>query len=604
MVAETERPPIDTNQLVWDTAWRGRGWARTYVNGCLTGKCKVNSRVLRQLTDIDAEAEQGTEQPPAELDLSRAYIGRCGLGPLLPVIRLWGSLAALLLRGNGLDSHAAARLVDACMQHPSVTTIELADNPLYASAGAVLLRLARGNRRVVYIGLEETQVPAAARRKIEAQLQHNDAPRRQAAAAAAASEEAEKKEFVKLPRNPVALFDDWDPATRDMLQRCHADGTLRKAFTRVVGAYGRIAVLWAMEWGSCSVACDIIRRLEMRVFAQRSLNVELDDWWENYAAEIAAQNPPVLRSQIVALRRMVARGRLGPRPKQPRHPTADLESAALYRHIREVVQMLSCGQGAVSQLAAAALGRVEQWLRDDLAGRRELPLLCERARYCLMEQGPGMAGHCRRWAMLGGIPNISSPREAPEDAEAATAALLFEDVVDCFHCCQDDYRTSGEGALPVGQRLDPLAARREVFALMRSKLPPAVVDYLLWLQGMALLPNAQVACPAPPNPLAKELPYPPAANDMLALLYSWGHSCCIRVPPGRQLRGLAELAAWLRLQPRDSLEAYAQGQRPAPPAGGVELYWQERLPLLCLAKRVDPFRPHLSFLVTSQADLS
>eukprot|EP01065_Artemidia_motanka_P022448 TRINITY_DN26649_c0_g1_i1.p1 TRINITY_DN26649_c0_g1~~TRINITY_DN26649_c0_g1_i1.p1 ORF type:complete len:591 (+),score=207.84 TRINITY_DN26649_c0_g1_i1:45-1817(+) len=559
--SEGGRPVPDTDQLVWDAEVCGRGWARLYVNSCLTRRCRVNSLVLDQLKEHDrAAANDAGWRPPPTLDLTRAYVGRAGVEAILPVVCVWESLVHLSLAGCGLDSRAASRVVATCLRLPKLSSVDLSCNPLYASGGAAVLRLLRVNRGVTAVDLSGTQVPEAAVKRIHALLLRN--------------KEALPPSPEALPSRPqtaspvpaqvscVDLVGGWEAGTEAILRHVDAAPSLRRALERWVGSFGRVAVFWVMEWGGRK-ACEWLRRLAPPVLSPTALLSTIAEWRSTFAAELAAQRPPILSMQLDSLQKLLVDGRNGPRPKRWRYPTADAEIASLLCHCRRSFQLIAAHSDRICTLVDRITDRVEAWVSADFRTARRLPFLCDQARYALCEHGRPMAAHVEEWQRLG----------LGDDAGGCgREAMAFGDVVGLVRSCQDGYAAA---AAATPHRLPGeyagLEKRREIMKLMDSTLPDVVLDWLLSDALFSTLPRAQMIQEPPAcvmAPLSRCSP-----DDVLSRLCDWGQGCAEAPRPGRVREGIAAVACWLRLQPVSALESYARGERPALPPCDDVLEW-------------------------------
>eukprot|EP01012_Entosiphon_sulcatum_P041081 TRINITY_DN54861_c0_g1_i1.p1 TRINITY_DN54861_c0_g1~~TRINITY_DN54861_c0_g1_i1.p1 ORF type:complete len:150 (+),score=37.02 TRINITY_DN54861_c0_g1_i1:48-497(+) len=116
-----------------------------YTAACARHKCKPNSGLL---TLLDA-ADQTT------LNYANNYCGsENGFTCLLEVIKANPQLQTIDLSGNFLSSENVRALVDVLIPHPSIRRVKLNNNRLYIDAGKDLIRLARQNRRIVEVEVD------------------------------------------------------------------------------------------------------------------------------------------------------------------------------------------------------------------------------------------------------------------------------------------------------------------------------------------------------------------------------------------------------------------------------------------------------------------
>ncbi|CBZ28881.1 putative calpain-like cysteine peptidase [Leishmania mexicana MHOM/GT/2001/U1103] len=139
-----------------------------YKKRCSELGCACNSAVVRLLSDVPGEVTGLTS-----LDLSRNFLGRKGIIPLLDVIESAVQLRSLDLRDQQLSDDTVAVICARLRQHPSLLKLNLSNNPITLASSSALLELANQNSVVQYIFLDNTLVRPSMVTAIEVQLEKN-----------------------------------------------------------------------------------------------------------------------------------------------------------------------------------------------------------------------------------------------------------------------------------------------------------------------------------------------------------------------------------------------------------------------------------------------
>uniref|UniRef100_A0A7S1NEG3 Uncharacterized protein n=1 Tax=Eutreptiella gymnastica TaxID=73025 RepID=A0A7S1NEG3_9EUGL len=124
----------------------GLGLKDTYLAACERCQCKPNSALLVTFDSRDQTT----------WNLKNNYIGaENAFKILLELIQANEVLRELDLSGNFLSTENVRSLVDVLVPHPTINVVRLNNNRLYIDSGKDLLRLARRNKRVVVIDIED-----------------------------------------------------------------------------------------------------------------------------------------------------------------------------------------------------------------------------------------------------------------------------------------------------------------------------------------------------------------------------------------------------------------------------------------------------------------
>ncbi|GET90805.1 calpain-like cysteine peptidase, putative [Leishmania tarentolae] len=141
-----------------------------YRKRCDELGCACNSAVIQLLSDVPGEVTSLTS-----LDLSRNFLGRKGVIPLLDVIESAAQLRSLDLRDQQLGNDTVEVICARLRRHPSLLTLNLSNNPITLAISSALLELASQNTVLQNIYLENTLVRPSMVTAIEVQLGKNRA---------------------------------------------------------------------------------------------------------------------------------------------------------------------------------------------------------------------------------------------------------------------------------------------------------------------------------------------------------------------------------------------------------------------------------------------
>lgn len=154
--------------------YAGLSLREIYINRCNDQGIKSNSALVKILPLIPDDYHS-----LRTLDISKNFLGPRGIIPLLQVIECCTALKTLDFRSQQLDKNAVEVLCGVLRTHPSVISINLSDNPLTISCGALLLDLCKENSLIESIGLSNTRIRGAMLGLIETEaLKNRDARRK------------------------------------------------------------------------------------------------------------------------------------------------------------------------------------------------------------------------------------------------------------------------------------------------------------------------------------------------------------------------------------------------------------------------------------------
>eukprot|EP01012_Entosiphon_sulcatum_P008648 TRINITY_DN14747_c0_g1_i1.p1 TRINITY_DN14747_c0_g1~~TRINITY_DN14747_c0_g1_i1.p1 ORF type:complete len:472 (-),score=106.16 TRINITY_DN14747_c0_g1_i1:242-1657(-) len=136
-----------------------------YITRCKELQIKPNSAMVKQLdqtTDLEV------------LDLTNNYVGPKGLQAALQAIT-GSNVTTLRLADNQIDNDGLQIVLDVVKTHPSITSLDLSNNPLSQLAGRQLLTLLQEDHNIIELKLENTFIKDMMLKKIEAQVERNRA---------------------------------------------------------------------------------------------------------------------------------------------------------------------------------------------------------------------------------------------------------------------------------------------------------------------------------------------------------------------------------------------------------------------------------------------
>eukprot|EP00759_Apiculatamorpha_spiralis_P000960 PhF_6_TR10380/c0_g1_i3/m.16181 len=120
-----------------------------YSYYCRRSDCKPNTKFLQLLS---------SSGPIEVFDFSDNYVGPKGLEPVIETARINVHLKTLNLSYNWLDRDCISKVVTMAVRHPSLTSLDISNNPLHASSSQPLLYLARSNLNIISINVAGTEL--------------------------------------------------------------------------------------------------------------------------------------------------------------------------------------------------------------------------------------------------------------------------------------------------------------------------------------------------------------------------------------------------------------------------------------------------------------
>eukprot|EP00755_Sulcionema_specki_P010773 Sspe_Gene.47333::Locus_24059_Transcript_1_1_Confidence_1.000_Length_704::g.47333::m.47333 len=111
------------------------------------------------------------DSPPREFAVG--YVGKKGVPPVMRVVDVWSGLEVLSLRDSGVESGGMEVVLEVARRHPSLTSLDLGGNRLYATSGRLLARLLQSNPRITHLTFDEHHLPSRAVAKLRALLSAN-----------------------------------------------------------------------------------------------------------------------------------------------------------------------------------------------------------------------------------------------------------------------------------------------------------------------------------------------------------------------------------------------------------------------------------------------
>jgi hypothetical protein len=139
-----------------------------YAKACAAAGCRQNKTLTRSF------AGMRTPDEITSLDLSINVVGKNGAMAVLHMLPQLRRLQRLLLVDNSIENEHVQVLAEAAANHPSLTEIDLSNNPISHAAGKQLLQLAKVNPRIRAIRLGGSLINPGLIRMIETKCASND----------------------------------------------------------------------------------------------------------------------------------------------------------------------------------------------------------------------------------------------------------------------------------------------------------------------------------------------------------------------------------------------------------------------------------------------
>ena len=136
-----------------------------YVFYCRRSSCQPNSKFLEQLM-VD-------EKETRVFDFSKNFLGSKGFDPALETARNNMKLERLDFSDNWLTKDSVLKIVKVAIRHPTLTSINLSNNPLHLSCCKALLHLLQRNANITELQLEGTEIVPAMKERIAREVEAN-----------------------------------------------------------------------------------------------------------------------------------------------------------------------------------------------------------------------------------------------------------------------------------------------------------------------------------------------------------------------------------------------------------------------------------------------
>eukprot|EP01006_Ploeotia_vitrea_P024028 TRINITY_DN56742_c0_g1_i1.p1 TRINITY_DN56742_c0_g1~~TRINITY_DN56742_c0_g1_i1.p1 ORF type:complete len:239 (+),score=16.22 TRINITY_DN56742_c0_g1_i1:38-754(+) len=165
------RPPINEARtqitLLTNNEVADRSCREIYQYYCKQYKTKPNSLLLSWLP-----ADKGVFTLQ-DMELNGNFIGDRGILPLLEVARLNPQLKRMSLHNNGIKNSGVECLVHMCLEHQGLSSLDLSHNRISLGSGKVLQELAKKNKNMVNIVVNDTRIDEQLQQRIEARVKQN-----------------------------------------------------------------------------------------------------------------------------------------------------------------------------------------------------------------------------------------------------------------------------------------------------------------------------------------------------------------------------------------------------------------------------------------------
>eukprot|EP00997_Jenningsia_sp_PLL12_P006015 NODE_2560_length_902_cov_81.922626_g2104_i0.p1 GENE.NODE_2560_length_902_cov_81.922626_g2104_i0~~NODE_2560_length_902_cov_81.922626_g2104_i0.p1 ORF type:complete len:196 (+),score=70.97 NODE_2560_length_902_cov_81.922626_g2104_i0:187-774(+) len=142
-----------------------------YLTKCMEMKIKPNSAVVKLLDSTEEQEEDLTV-----MDFTNNYLGAKGIHAALASVADSTTIHTLKLAGNQMENDAVGIVVEMLRTHPTITSVDLSNNPITQLAGRQILGLLQENHNIIELNMAETYVQESMIAKINAQLERNQRP--------------------------------------------------------------------------------------------------------------------------------------------------------------------------------------------------------------------------------------------------------------------------------------------------------------------------------------------------------------------------------------------------------------------------------------------
>ena len=176
-----------------------------YKEECKAQGAKANSKVV---TDLKANPNDSTPEEMTTWDLTNTLVGTRGAKAVMAVVSKYlPKLETINLAGSNLTSPITKVILDAAVDHPTLHTINLADNDIRLG-GPELIELVKRNRRIININVANTHLRNLFVRLLDIQLKKNSQSSAPAAAATTEENGATEEADPFVVENRIEAGDD------------------------------------------------------------------------------------------------------------------------------------------------------------------------------------------------------------------------------------------------------------------------------------------------------------------------------------------------------------------------------------------------------------
>jgi Ca2+-binding EF-hand superfamily protein len=124
-----------------------------YALLCKKNNCRYIKAVASQFSDVP-----GAWNGPGSLDLSKTYVGRKGVIPIVEVCKLLPSLSSLILSNNFLTNESVWYICKVALFHPGLQELDLSFNAITWTAAMSVAELVTHNNRIHSVNLAGTSI--------------------------------------------------------------------------------------------------------------------------------------------------------------------------------------------------------------------------------------------------------------------------------------------------------------------------------------------------------------------------------------------------------------------------------------------------------------
>ncbi len=347
-----------------------RGISKLYTCECEIEGCETNASLVNYFLALD-----NGDQTPATVDCSENYIGAKGCLVLSRMLQAMRWVQHLSIRAVGISEAGIASLCKVAAEHPSLQTIDMRGNCVFASSARQLATAAKKNKQLWRIMIDKDEVPTRILRELSTALAGNVAQR--------LAIEAGRFRVVTEDQTPPLTPQVEDSRKLAPSLMAVLDGNI-SAYVSAYDKHSRIVPHFVIEYGvrELPALLDYVRPVSFTdaVLMLRKLP-------EGLVAELAeARSNDLIAAQVDRLLSCVGDAS-GEQPAAP--------DPALLRHVVHTLSGRSLGDITLFAHVESELQQLLASIKHAYTEKRTLLLLSDQCKYFLVRHRSStwMAGY-------------------------------------------------------------------------------------------------------------------------------------------------------------------------------------------------------------------